>query len=155
MVGGNDGNQFRQCAGQNVRNQNGYNAIQNVKNQVVQNAAQNSKWECTKPRKRDAAILQTQLLITLKEEAGTQLQAEKFDFMAATDGSAEVHHSKKYYDNDIFNMFTQEEQYTELLKPISEPRQVQQNDGNVISTVSSVEQSGGTAKQHPATIEET
>nr|GEY82731.1 hypothetical protein [Tanacetum cinerariifolium] len=37
MVGGNGGNQFRQYAGQNARNLNGYNAVQNVKNQVVQN----------------------------------------------------------------------------------------------------------------------
>nr|GEU69689.1 reverse transcriptase domain-containing protein [Tanacetum cinerariifolium] len=48
-------------------------------------------------------------------------------------GSAEVHHSKNCYDNDIFNMFTQEEQYTELLDPIPEPHQVPQNDNNVIS----------------------
>ncbi|GJS45177.1 hypothetical protein Tco_0595298 [Tanacetum coccineum] len=37
MVGGNGGNQFRQYAGQNIRNQNGYNAVQNVRNPVVQN----------------------------------------------------------------------------------------------------------------------
>ncbi|GJU19005.1 hypothetical protein Tco_1146971, partial [Tanacetum coccineum] len=72
-----------------------------------------------------------------------------------SDGSAEVHHSKNCYDNDIFNMFTQEEQYTELLEPIPEPHQVQQNDSNVISAVSSVEQSGGTVEQHPANVEET
>ncbi|GJY99796.1 hypothetical protein Tco_0517226 [Tanacetum coccineum] len=72
-----------------------------------------------------------------------------------SDGSAEVHHSKNCYNNDIFNMFTQEEQYTELLEPIPEPHQVQQNDSNVISVVSSVEQSGGTVEQHPANIEET
>ncbi|GJX71312.1 hypothetical protein Tco_0308483 [Tanacetum coccineum] len=71
------------------------------------------------------------------------------------DGSTEVHHSKNCYDNDIFNMFTQEEQYTELLEPIPEPHQVQQNDSNVISEVSSVEQDEGTVKQHPATVEET
>ncbi|GJV26795.1 hypothetical protein Tco_1383243 [Tanacetum coccineum] len=35
-------------------------------------------------------------------------------FVYDSDGSAEVHHSKNCYDNDIFNMFTQEEQYTEL-----------------------------------------
>ncbi|GJX58906.1 hypothetical protein Tco_0290296 [Tanacetum coccineum] len=52
-------------------------------------------------------------------------------------------------------MFTQEEQYTELLEPISEPHQVQQNDSNVISVVSSVEQCGGTVEQNPITIEET
>nr|GEY92194.1 ribonuclease H-like domain-containing protein [Tanacetum cinerariifolium] len=48
-----------------------------------------------------------------------------------TDGSAEVH--ENYDNNEIFNMFTQEEQYTELLEPIPEPQQVPQNDNNVIS----------------------
>ncbi|GJS75658.1 hypothetical protein Tco_0725539 [Tanacetum coccineum] len=71
------------------------------------------------------------------------------------DGSAEVHHSKNCYDNDIFIMFTQEEQYTELLEPISEPHQVKQNDSNVIFAVFSVEQSGGAVEQNHATIEET
>ncbi|GJT33408.1 putative ribonuclease H-like domain-containing protein [Tanacetum coccineum] len=52
-------------------------------------------------------------------------------------------------------MFTQEEQYTELLEPILEPHQVQQNDSNVISEVSNVEQDGGKVKQHLATVEET
>nr|GEV67346.1 hypothetical protein [Tanacetum cinerariifolium] len=41
MVGGNDGNQFRQYVRQNVGNQNGYNVVQNVRNQVVQNAVRN------------------------------------------------------------------------------------------------------------------
>ncbi|GKE51537.1 gag-pol polyprotein [Tanacetum coccineum] len=72
-----------------------------------------------------------------------------------SDGSAEVHHSGNCYDNDIFNMFTQEEQYTELLKTIFEPHQVSHNDSNVISAVSSVEQSGGTVEQNPTTVEET
>nr|GEU94182.1 retrovirus-related Pol polyprotein from transposon TNT 1-94 [Tanacetum cinerariifolium] len=37
---------------------------------------------CTvRPRRRDAAYLQTQLLIAQKEEAGIQLQAEEFDLM--------------------------------------------------------------------------
>nr|GEW82017.1 retrovirus-related Pol polyprotein from transposon TNT 1-94 [Tanacetum cinerariifolium] len=103
-----------------------------------------------KPRRRDDAYLQTQLLIAQKEEAGIQLQAEEYDLMAAaadldeieevnancilmanlqqastsgtqtdsapvydTDGSTEVHENCD--DNEIFNMFTQEEQYTELL----------------------------------------
>nr|GEU81340.1 retrovirus-related Pol polyprotein from transposon TNT 1-94 [Tanacetum cinerariifolium] len=39
---------------------------------------------CTvRPRRRDAAYLQTQLLIAQKEKAGIQLQAEEFDLMAA------------------------------------------------------------------------
>nr|GEU37032.1 hypothetical protein [Tanacetum cinerariifolium] len=71
------------------------------------------------------------------------------------DGSAEVHLSKNCYDNDIFNMFTQEEQYTELLEPIHEPHQVPQNDSNVIFKVFSVGQGGGIVEQHPANVEET
>nr|GFD45067.1 hypothetical protein [Tanacetum cinerariifolium] len=47
MVGGNGGNQFRNCT--------------------------------ARPRIRDAAYLQTQLLIAQKEEAGIQLQAEEYD----------------------------------------------------------------------------
>nr|GEY74688.1 retrovirus-related Pol polyprotein from transposon TNT 1-94 [Tanacetum cinerariifolium] len=36
-----------------------------------------------RPRRRDVAYLQTQLLIAQKEEAGIQLQAEEYDLMAA------------------------------------------------------------------------
>nr|GEV99188.1 hypothetical protein [Tanacetum cinerariifolium] len=143
-------------------------------------------------RRRNAAYLQTQLLIVRKEEAGIQLQAEEFDLMAAvvdldeieevnancilmanlqqastlgiqtdkapvydSDGSAEVHNYENCYDNEIFNMFTQEEQYTELLEPIPKPHQVPQNDNNVIYEVSCVGQSGGTVEQHLANVEET
>nr|GEV59771.1 integrase, catalytic region, zinc finger, CCHC-type, peptidase aspartic, catalytic [Tanacetum cinerariifolium] len=128
MIEGNGGNQFRQYAGQNAGNLNGYNAVQNVRNQVAQNpkvqnignqnglmgvqgngnlvavrvegnaAGHNGNQircyncrgvghfarDCTvRPRRRDAAYLQTQLLIAQKEEAGIQLQAEECDLMAA------------------------------------------------------------------------
>nr|GFD17299.1 ribonuclease H-like domain-containing protein [Tanacetum cinerariifolium] len=40
--------------------------------------------DCTaRPRRRDVAYLQTQLLIAQKEEARIQLQAEEYDLMAA------------------------------------------------------------------------
>nr|GEZ99577.1 hypothetical protein [Tanacetum cinerariifolium] len=66
IVGGNGGNQFRQNAG----NMTG----------GVGHYARN----CTvRPRRRDAAYLQTQLLIAQKEEAGIQLQVEEYDLMAA------------------------------------------------------------------------
>nr|GEW94899.1 hypothetical protein [Tanacetum cinerariifolium] len=40
--------------------------------------------DCTvRPRRRDAAYLQTQLLIAQKEDAGIQFQAEEYDLMAA------------------------------------------------------------------------
>nr|GEU55300.1 hypothetical protein [Tanacetum cinerariifolium] len=245
MVGGNDGNQFRQYAGQNAGNPAGYNDV--IRNQVNQNAIQNPKVQnvgnqngligvqgngyqnrigngnlmaahaegnaagqngiqircyncrgvvhyarnCTvRPKRRDAAYLQTQLLIAQKEEAGIQLQAEEYDLMAAaadlykikevnancilmanlqqastsgtqtdsapvydTDGSAEVHENCD--DNEIFNMFTQEEQYTELLEPIPESHQVPQNDNDVISEDTNVEQGGEIVEQHPVNFEET
>ncbi|GJZ82663.1 hypothetical protein Tco_0647836 [Tanacetum coccineum] len=85
-------------------------------------------------------------------KSGTQFnKAPVYD----SDGLAKVHHSENCYDNDIFNVFTQEEQYTELLEPIPEPQQVPQNDSNVISEVSSVKQGGGTVEQHSANVEET
>nr|GEU37561.1 hypothetical protein [Tanacetum cinerariifolium] len=55
-----------------------------------------------------------------------------------TEASAEV---REICDNnEIFNMFTQEEQYTELLEPILESHQVPHNDNDVISEDTSVEQ---------------
>nr|GEV39130.1 integrase, catalytic region, zinc finger, CCHC-type, peptidase aspartic, catalytic [Tanacetum cinerariifolium] len=123
---------------------------------------------CTvRPRRRDAAYLQTRLLIAQKEKTRIQLQAEEFDLIAAAAnldeieevnvnyGSAEVHNPENCYDNEIFNMFTQKEQYSELLEPIPEPHQVPQNDNNVISEGFSVEQSGGTVEQHTANVEKT
>nr|GFA93095.1 hypothetical protein [Tanacetum cinerariifolium] len=59
-----------------------------------------------------------------------------------SDGSAEVHNYEDCYDDEIFNMFTQEEQYIELLEPIPGPHQVPQNDNIVIFEDSSVEQCG-------------
>ncbi|GKA84738.1 hypothetical protein Tco_0806392 [Tanacetum coccineum] len=44
---------------------------------------------------------------------------------------------------------------TKLLEPIPKPHQVQQNDSNVISVVSNVEQCGGTVEQNTAIVEET
>nr|GEV25300.1 hypothetical protein [Tanacetum cinerariifolium] len=72
-----------------------------------------------------------------------------------SNGSAEVHNYENCYDNEMFNMFTQEEQYTELLEPIPESHQVLQNDNNVISKVTSMEQNEETVEQHPANVEET
>nr|GEW88108.1 hypothetical protein [Tanacetum cinerariifolium] len=71
------------------------------------------------------------------------------------DGLAEVHHYENCYNNEIFNMFTQREQYTKLLEPITEPHPVQQNTSNAIFDEPSVEHNGGIVEQHPATIEET
>ncbi|GJU46381.1 retrovirus-related pol polyprotein from transposon TNT 1-94 [Tanacetum coccineum] len=147
---------------------------------------------CTvRPRRRDAAYLQTQLLIAQKEEAKIQLQAEEYDLMSVaadideieevnancilmanlqqastssiqtgkapiydSDGSAEVHCDNGYNNDDIFYMFTQEDQYYELREPIPESHLVQQNDSDVITAAPSVELSGGIVEQHFATVEE-
>nr|GFC24265.1 hypothetical protein [Tanacetum cinerariifolium] len=175
MVGGNGGNQFRHYTWQNVGNPAG-------------EWKSESDWEW--PRRRDAAYLQTQLLIAQKEEAGIILQAEEYDLMAAaadldeikevnancilmanlqqasisgtqtnnapvydTDGSAEVYENCD--DNEIFNMFTQEEQYTKLLKPIPESHQVPHNDNDVIFKDTSMEQREEIVEQHPINFEET
>nr|GFC26805.1 hypothetical protein [Tanacetum cinerariifolium] len=181
-----NGNHVAARAEGNAAGQNG-NQIRCYNCRGVGHYARN----CTvRPRRRDAAYLQTQLLIAQKEEAGIQLQAEEYDLMAAaanldeieevnancilmanlqqvstsgtqtdsasvydTDGSAEVHENCD--DNEKFNMFTQEEQYTKLLEPIPESHQVPQNDNDVISEDTSVEQDGETVDQHPANFEET
>nr|GFC50800.1 hypothetical protein [Tanacetum cinerariifolium] len=109
MVKGNGGNQFRQYAWQNAGNSARYNDVIGNQNQIGNgnlvaaraegNAArQNGNhimcYNCrgighyarnciARPRRRDAAYLQTQLLIAHKEEAGIQLQAGEYDLMAA------------------------------------------------------------------------
>nr|GEX96770.1 integrase, catalytic region, zinc finger, CCHC-type, peptidase aspartic, catalytic [Tanacetum cinerariifolium] len=194
--------EFGQYAGQVAHNQQGYNAWQNGGIQVAQNAVQNlgaqnggnqnglvvvpgiaNQNGTARPRIRDTAYLQTQLLIAQKEEAWIQLQAEEFDFVAAagdldeieeinancilmanlphastsgtqldkasiydTNGSAEVQLNDNCYDNKIFNMFTQEEQYTDLLEPIHEPQLVPHNDNDVTFVAASMVQSGGTVE---------
>nr|GEZ31057.1 hypothetical protein [Tanacetum cinerariifolium] len=127
---------------------------------------------CTvRPRRRDAAYLQTRLLIAQKEEAGIQLQAEEFDLMAV---AADLNEIEEVNVNCILmanlqqalTLGTQTDkapvcdsdgsaEYTELLEPILEPHQVPHNDNNIISEVTSVEQSGETVEQHPANVEET
>nr|GEZ17422.1 hypothetical protein [Tanacetum cinerariifolium] len=137
MIGGNGGNQFRQYTGQNTRNLNGYNAVQNVGNQVAQNLrVQNVRnqngligvqgngnqnqignghfaRDCTvRPRRRDAAYLQTQLLIAQKEEAGIQLQAEEYDLMTAVADLNEIEEN----DNNVISEVTNGEQGGETVE---------------------------------------
>nr|GEX84828.1 Gag-Pol polyprotein [Tanacetum cinerariifolium] len=94
------------------------------------------------------------LMANLQQASTSGTQTDKAP-VYDSDGSAEVHKYENCYDNEIFNMFTQEEQYTKLLEPIPEPHQVLQNDNNVISEVTNVEQSGETVEQHPINFEET
>nr|GEU70703.1 reverse transcriptase domain-containing protein [Tanacetum cinerariifolium] len=128
MVGGNGGNQFRQqidVPGNANQNPNGNDNLVAARAEV-------------RPRRRDAAYLQTQLPIAHKKEAGIQLQPKEFDLMvAAADlGDIEEVNANCILMANLQQASTSEEQYTELLEPIPEPHQVPQNDNNVISEVS-------------------
>ncbi|GJV09858.1 retrovirus-related pol polyprotein from transposon TNT 1-94 [Tanacetum coccineum] len=79
------------------------------------------------------------LMANLQQASTSGTQTDKAP-VYDSDGSTEVQLHNKCYNDEIFNMFTQEEQYTELLEPIPEPHQVPHNDSNVVSEVSSVEQ---------------
>nr|GFC47153.1 hypothetical protein [Tanacetum cinerariifolium] len=126
MIGGNGGNLFRQYAWQNAGNLAGYNDI--IGNKVNQNVVQNLRVQNVGNQNGLIGVQgnrnQNQIgngnLVAAHAEGnaagqnGNQISAPVYD----TDGSAEVHENCD--DNEIFNMFTQEEQDTELLKPIPE-----------------------------------
>nr|GEZ68946.1 hypothetical protein [Tanacetum cinerariifolium] len=86
------------------------------------------------------------LMANLQQASTSGTQTDKAP-VYDSDGSAEVHDYENFNDNEIFNMFTQEEQYTKLLEPIPEIHQVPQNDNNIISEVTSVEQNRETVEQ--------
>nr|GEW84450.1 hypothetical protein [Tanacetum cinerariifolium] len=100
-----------------------------------------------RPRRRDVAYFQTQLLIAQKEEAGIQLQAEEFDLMAA-----EV--------NANYILMANQQQASTLdtqtnKAPVYDSDGSAENDNDVIFKVTSVEQNGKTVEQHPTNFEET
>nr|GFA23019.1 hypothetical protein [Tanacetum cinerariifolium] len=113
MVGENGRNQFRQYAGQNVRNQNGYNEVHNVRPEG--NAIGNNDLD-----EIEEVIANYILMANLQQASTSNTQTDK---------------APVYDSNELA-------EYTELLEPILEPHQVQQNDSNVNSEVSSVEQDG-------------
>nr|GEW33721.1 putative reverse transcriptase domain-containing protein [Tanacetum cinerariifolium] len=78
------------------------------------------------------------LMANLQQASTSGTQTDKA-LVHDSNGSAEVHNYENCYDNETFNMFTQEEQYTELLEPIRKPHQVPHNDNNVISEPNLVE----------------
>nr|GFC42504.1 hypothetical protein [Tanacetum cinerariifolium] len=158
MIGGNGGNQFRQYAGQNVGNLNGYNAVQNVRNQKEEARIQlqaeeyNLMAAAADLDEIEEVNANCILMANLQQASSSGTQTDSAP-VYDSNGSAEVH--KNCDDNEIFNMFTQEEQYTELLEPIPEPQQVPQNDNNVIFEVTDVEQERETIEQHSANFEKT
>nr|GEY28526.1 retrovirus-related Pol polyprotein from transposon TNT 1-94 [Tanacetum cinerariifolium] len=184
MVRGNGGNRLRQYAGQNVGNPIGngnQNQIMNgnlVAARAEGNAAgQNgNQIRCYNYRGKKEAGIQVQaeeydlmavvvdldeieevnancILMANLQQASTSGTQTNSAPVYDSDGSAKVHENCD--DNEIFNMFTQEEQYNEILEPILESHQVPQNDNDVISEDTSVEQGGETVEQHLANFEET
>nr|GEX18250.1 retrotransposon protein, putative, unclassified [Tanacetum cinerariifolium] len=111
---------------------------------------------CTvRPRRRDAAYLQTQLLIAQKEEAEIQLQAEEFDLMAAAANLDEI---EEVNANCILmaNLQQASTSGTQTDKaPVYDSDGSAENDNNVISEDTSVEESRETVEQHPINVEET
>nr|GEZ13438.1 hypothetical protein [Tanacetum cinerariifolium] len=138
MVDDNVENQFRENAVHNVGHLVGHNAIESRMVLSFSNSYRllKRKKQGSKALKRNLSSWPPQILMK---------KLNQLSYISL----------KIVMKNDIFNMFTQEEQYTELLEPIPEPHQVQQKDSNVILAVSSVEQSGRTVEQHHANVEET
>nr|GEU65846.1 retrovirus-related Pol polyprotein from transposon TNT 1-94 [Tanacetum cinerariifolium] len=127
---------------------------------------------CTaRPRRRDAAYLQTQLLIAQKEEVRIHLQAEEFDFMAVAGDLDEIekvnancilmanlqHASTSGTQLDKAPVYDTDglAEYTDLLELISEPQLVPHNDNHVTSVAPSTMQSGGTVETSSTPNEET
>nr|GEV53347.1 hypothetical protein [Tanacetum cinerariifolium] len=158
-VGGNGGNQFGQYARQVAQNQQRYNAWQNGRIQGAQNAGQNAEefdfmadaGDLDEIEEVNANCI---LMMNLQQASTSGTQHDKAP-VYDTDGSVEVQLNDNCYDNEIFNMFTQEEQYTDLLEPIPEPQLVPQNDNHVISITPSMVHSGGTVETSFAPNEET
>nr|GEW33014.1 hypothetical protein [Tanacetum cinerariifolium] len=179
IVGGNGRNQFRQYAGQNAGNSAGYNDI--IGNQIGngnlmaaraegnaagQNGNQIRCYNCrgvghyarnctVRPRRRDVAYLQTQLLISQKKEAEIQLQAEEYDLMAA---AADLDEIDEVNANCILMANLQQASTSGNQTdsaPVYDTDKSADNDNDVISEDTSVEQGGKIVEQHPANFEET
>ncbi|GJT88055.1 hypothetical protein Tco_1069772 [Tanacetum coccineum] len=163
IVGGNGGNQFRQYAGQNVGNQNGYNAVPNVgirlfKMQLESGCSNIEDWVIllgtaqSDQGGRMLLIYSDSVVDCQKEEAGIQTPSGKTSTSGYSDDNAPVYDSSRISEVHkpmitalimrYLNMFTQEEQYTELLEPFLNP--IKNTECcNVISDFLSVEQEWG------------
>nr|GFB25221.1 hypothetical protein [Tanacetum cinerariifolium]GFB26020.1 hypothetical protein [Tanacetum cinerariifolium] len=147
---------------QNVRNQNRLIVVSRIANQnsnrngtvIAARAEGNATGNNADLDEIEKVNANCILMANLQQASTLGTQTDKAP-VYDSDRSTEVHNYDNCYDDEIFNMFTQEEQYTELLKPVPETHQVLQNNNNVLYEVFSVNQSGRTVEQHPANIEET
>nr|GEU36359.1 hypothetical protein [Tanacetum cinerariifolium] len=149
------GNQVVQNLGaQNVENQNGVIVVLGIANQ-------NKNGNVVAIRAKGNENGNNEL----------QLQAEEFDLIAVEVDLDEIEKVNANYilmanlqqtstsgtQSDKAPVYDSDSsaEYNELLEPIPEPRQVLQNNSNVTSLVSSVEQGGRIVEQHPTNVEET
>nr|GEV20158.1 hypothetical protein [Tanacetum cinerariifolium] len=152
----NGGIQGAQNAGQSAGVQSGGNhnglvvvpgiANQNGTGNVVAARAEGTRNE---NQARDVAYLQTQLLIAQKEEAGIQLQAEEFDFMAAAGDLDEI---EEVNANCILMVNLQHASTfgTHLDKAfVYDKDGSAENDNHVTSVAPSMVQSGGAENRPP------
>nr|GEY95823.1 hypothetical protein [Tanacetum cinerariifolium] len=159
MVGGNGGNQFRKYAG----NLAGYNDVIGSQTQLLiaqkeevgiqLQAKEYDLMTATADVDHIEEVNSNCILMANLQQASTSGTQTDIAPVYDTNGSAKVHENCD--DNEIFNMFTQEEQYTELLEPIPESHQVPHNNNDVISEDTHVEHGGETVEQHPVNFEET
>ncbi|GJZ26991.1 hypothetical protein Tco_0571244 [Tanacetum coccineum] len=132
IVGGNQvvQNAVQNPSVQNVRNQNGLIVVSGITNQNANQigngnvVAARAKGDLNEIEEVNANCI---LMVNLQQALTSGTQTDKAS-VYDSDGLAKVHHSENCSDNDIFNMFTQEE---------------------------IVEQSGGTIEQPPTTAAKT
>nr|GEX35968.1 hypothetical protein [Tanacetum cinerariifolium] len=174
MIGGNGGNQFRQNAGiqlgimmlLGIRNQNqiGNGNLMAARAETQLLIAQKEKVGIQLQAEEydlmaaaadldeiEEVNANCILMVNLQQASTSGTQTDSAPIYD-TDGSAEVHENCD--DNEIFNMFTQEKHYTELLEPIPESHQVPQTDNDVIPVDTSVKKGEETVEQHPVNFEE-
>nr|GEV38199.1 retrovirus-related Pol polyprotein from transposon TNT 1-94 [Tanacetum cinerariifolium] len=168
------GNQNRLVVVPGIANQNGTCNVVAARAEGTGNGNQARSYNCrglghiarnctARPRRRDAAYLQTQLLIAQKKIQGSNFKQKNMTswlllldkaLVYDADGSTKVQLNDNCYDNEIFNMFTHEKQYTDLLEPIPELQLVPHNDNHVTSVAPGMVQSKGTVKTSSAPNEE-
>ncbi|GKC59265.1 hypothetical protein Tco_1086863 [Tanacetum coccineum] len=180
MVDDNVGNQFRQNVVQNVGHLDWQNAVQNQGIQNVGNqnglivisriANQNpngngnvvAAWaegNANGNNRNQIRCYNSQgedhLACNCTEEAGIQLTQEEFDFMADAGAYEEIERVNANFTlkDNLQQASTSGTQADKA--PVYDSDESTENDSNVISEVSSVEQSRGIVEQHPATPEET
>ncbi|GJR81109.1 hypothetical protein Tco_0710556 [Tanacetum coccineum] len=140
-------------------NQNGYNVVQNVRNQVVQNTVHNSSIQNVENQNG-------LIVVPGIANQNANLNGKENVVAARAEGNGNGNNSnideiEEVNANCILMANLQQTSIsgtqTDKASIYDSDRstEVQQNDSNIISVNSSMEHSGGTVEQQPATVEET